>query len=268
MPKWLLVVLLALVAGWWLWPAQEPQIEPSSPPEPEEVVLTPQPQPILRQPEPEPVLAEPAPQPETPSPAEAAPQPELLPVAESLDNSDSPLRAVAAKLAPAFGRWLLPEHQLRKWVLAVDLLADGKLPKRYRPISYNMAPFAVKSVDKQYLSSDKNQHRADALIAALVAIEPERLLPYYRAWYPLLAQAYAEQGKGRDFDARLRAAMDQVLAVPPAPKNARLLRPSVFYRYADAELEARSDVEKLLWRLGDENREKLQAWLKVLRQEL
>jgi hypothetical protein len=268
MTKWLALVVVVGTVAWWYW--QQSAVE-----QPVEIELI-EAVTVAAEPESQPIIRTPVvPEPEPPAGAveseseQAVPARDpLLALPAGLDDSDSALRAVAAELAPAFSRWLLPEHQLRKWVLAVDLLADGKLPKRYRPISYNLKPFAVKSSDKGLIAGENNGKRADALVTALTAIDSELLLRYYRAWLPLLEQAYAEQGKPDQFEQRLIAAMDRVLAVPVAPQQALLQRPSVLYKYADESLEASSDVEKLLWRMGDNNRQKLQVWLKPLRQAL
>jgi hypothetical protein len=61
----------------------------------------------------------------------------------SLEDSDVQVREVVLDLAPAMASWLLPEEQIRKWVLLVDLMAEGKLPRRYRPLNYPMASFKV-----------------------------------------------------------------------------------------------------------------------------
>ena len=51
----------------------------------------------------------------------------------SLEGSDVQVKEAVLDFAPAMASWLLPDQQIRKWVLLVDLMAEGKLPRRYRP---------------------------------------------------------------------------------------------------------------------------------------
>jgi hypothetical protein len=171
-------------------------------------------------------------------------------------------------LAPAMASWLIPEEQVRKWVLTVDLMAEGKLPRRYRPLNYPMAAFKVDEKAGALVSDPLNYERANILLDQVLAIEPARLASYYRQWQPLLDEAYRELGKPGTFDQRLRMAIKQVLAVKPRGEQASLKRPGVFYQYADPELEKSPELDRLLWRLGDDNTQRLQAYLQKLNTEL
>jgi len=102
----------------------------------------------------------------------------------------------------------------------------------------------------------------------LVAIEPARRARYYREWQPLLEKAYRELGKPGSFDQRLRGAIERVLAVKPLQQQADLKRPGVFYQYDNPMLEKSSDLNRLMWRLGEANTQRLQAYLKKLSAEL
>lgn len=219
------------------------------------------PQPVLRK-QPDPV-AEPAPiaMPEPPP----APEPVLIEAPATLDGSDEVVLEAVADLSSKLGQWLLPREQIRKWVLAADIVAEGKLPKRYRPIDYPIGKFKTINTGKTLVLDTDNYQRSNALITTLIAIEPAKLARYYQQWLPLLEKAYREQGKPDTFDNRFKQAISQVLAVNPQTETPALIHPSVLYKYADEQLEKASDIEKLLWRMGPDNAEKLQDYLREVR---
>ena len=150
----------------------------------------------------------------------------------------------------------------------VDLMAEGKLPRQYRPINYPMALFKVDEDSGVLVADPVNYDRANLLLDQLIAIEPARLARYYREWQPLLEKAYRELGKPGSFDQRLRGAIERVLAVKPLQQQADLKRPGVFYQYDNPMLEKSSDLNRLMWRLGEANTQRLQAYLKKLSAEL
>ncbi|HUH37725.1 MAG TPA: DUF3014 domain-containing protein [Spongiibacteraceae bacterium] len=214
----------------------------------------------------------PDPTPQAPAPApsydesEAAPV-DPVPVAESLQNSDATWRDAAERLLPdvPIGEWLAPEQQLRRWTALVEQMAEGQIAAKHRPLNYTIAPFAV-DADKR--ASAANYTRTTVLVNSLTAIPPERAARYYRAWQDLFEDAYRDLGKPGSFDGRLEDAIENILAADPPPTDARLEQPSVFYRYADPELEKQSALTKALWRLGPENQAKVQAWVKELAEAL
>lgn len=187
----------------------------------------------------------------------------------TLDESDEPVRSAAADLATRLAAWVTPEEQVRKWVLLVDMAADGKVPARNRPLNYPMATFKASETDEeQYRFDTANYGRTGELVEVLVNIPPQKVADYYRVWHPLLQQAYAELGKPDSFDERLRLAIERVLAAQPLPAPPELERPNVFYTYADPAREKASDLDKLLWRLGPDNTQRLQNYLREVQSHL
>ncbi|WP_439134116.1 DUF3014 domain-containing protein, partial [Pseudomaricurvus sp.] len=154
----------------------------------------------------------------------------------------------------------------RKWVLAVDLLAEGKLPLRHKPLDYPMPSFAVESLnDDEFVSEDSNAERMNQLINAVTTIPPKTLGRYYQSWLPLLEEAYGELGKEDDFNERVDEAVERILAAKDIDDDEKLVQPHVFYEFEDKSLEQKTALDKALWRMGKENREKLQAYLKELK---
>jgi len=215
---------------------------------------------------------EPSPQPEPveviEEPVDALPP--IIATPLTLEQSDARVLLAVADFSPKLAQWLLPEEQLRKWVLAVDLMADGKLPKRYRPLDYPMARFVVTQQGLETVANKDNMLRMSTIIKTVTSIDPKILARYYHQWLPILEAAYSEQGKPDTFDQRFRQTISRILGAEPLSEidNIALSRPSVLYRYTDPNLEQASDVEKLLWRMGPDNSEQLQYFLRELRYEL
>lgn len=260
-----LVVLCALAGAAiytvFLKPTPEQPAETVEQPSPK-----PQPQPIVRDPELENNLeSEPAVAANEPLPDDIEP---LIDPPTQLDNSDTVVLQVINDIAPKLSTWLLPEQQVRKWVLAIDLLANGELPKKYPPLNFPMAPFKIEQNDKKMTTGNSNFSRAKPLITAITAVDPKLAARYYQHWLPTLEMAYREQGKPGSFDARLREAIDNVLSVEPLSQPATLHQPHVFYQYKDPELEQRTDLNKLMWRMGPENTALVQDYLKQLKKHL
>jgi hypothetical protein len=196
------------------------------------------------------------------------PGPKLVEPPTTLDNSDSQFLLAIADLAPALGQWLVPKEQLRKWVMTVDLLADGKLPKRYRPVDFPMEKFAAESNGETQLLSDKNFQRMQPIVNTVIAMDPSKLANYYKSWLPILEKAYSELGEKGTFDQRVLTAIDQVLKGEQLDSPPILARPSVLFQYASESLENSSDIEKILWRMGPENSGKVQLFLRDFRAQL
>ncbi len=254
MSRKIMVVLAVLVAV--LAVGKYLQTDVATPPPDVEEALPPQqaPQPVVRD---EPTAA-------ADDEAVAVEQPPL----PALVDSDEPAREAAGELSQKLVAWLTPQEQVRKWVVAIDLAADGALPGKNRPLAYPVGAFKVTGSEGDYRPDPANHGRTTELVDTLTAIPPARAAAFYRHWQPLFDEAYRELGKPGSFDARLRQAIERAIAVEPLRGEPVLVRPSVFYRYADPQLERASDIEKLLWRMGPDNGAKLQRWLAEFRDAL
>ena len=62
--------------------------------------------------------------------------------------------------------------------------------------------------------------------------------------------------------------LGEIRSVGEPPMGATLVRPHIFYQYADPELEAASPLTKWMWRLGPENMLELQDFARNLSAEL
>lgn len=195
---------------------------------------------------------------------------ELAPVAPpaGLDDSDAQVNRAVEEMSPPLLAWLTPDEQIRKWVSMVANLSDGELINTHRPVSYSMGRFKVKKQGERLSMSSANFKRAKDLIAGLTAVPPQKLAAYYRQWSPVLEDAYTELGMEGNFHGHFVALIDQSLAVPLLSKPPTLEQPHVLYTYADEEMEAAPDLNKLMWRLGPDNMAELQGYLLELKTAL
>jgi hypothetical protein len=198
----------------------------------------------------------------------AAPVDQKIKAPIYLEESDIKVMLAVADLSADLAQWLTPQEQIRKWVLFVDNAANGDLIAKHRPWQYSIKPLAVTNIgNKEYLAPS-NYKRAKLLIDIALAMPPAKLAGYYYSWLPLLEKAYRELGKKGSFDTRFKHAIDNVLAAKNLPVEPELNRSSVMYRYQDNSLEAASDIDKLMWRLGFENTNNIQKFLRDLKSRM
>jgi hypothetical protein len=101
------------------------------------------------------------------------------------------------------------------------------------------------------------------------AIDAKKLVAVYVHFYPLFQQAYRELGYPNGyFNDRLVEVIDNLLAAPDTREPVRVVRPKVFYEFAEPELEALPAGQKILIRIGAANASRIKAKLREIRGEL
>lgn len=200
---------------------------------------------------------------------EGGPQP--LP---SLDQSDTPLRNAFREMygASSVAEHLAPERIIRRIVITVDNLSREKLAIQMRPIKPLSGAVVVDgdadNAESVTLSA-ANYARYRPLMQLLRNTDTEKLSALYFRLYPLFQQAYEELGyPGKYFNDRLVETIDHLLQTPEPTGEIRLVRPKVFFEFADPELESRSAGQKLLIRMGPENAALVKEKLRALRTQV
>lgn len=172
---------------------------------------------------------------------------------------------------------LVSEELIRKFVLAVNGIQEGKVVYDYRPVVSPQPPLVVESfnvmVDGNEVSQDridnKNFARYEPYVHALALVDADATVNLYKRYYPLLEEAFRELGlKKKNFHSVLIGAIDNILAAPDIQGDLLLLRPKVFYQYADPALEKLPQTHKLMLRMGPENARSVKASLRQLRTRL
>ncbi len=213
----------------------------------------------------EPVAAKPAPAPEAPPPAATGNAAAALP---ALADSDTAFNEALLALpgAQSLSNLLRSENMIRHLVATVDNLPRHKLAVELRPLEPTGGSLQVTGGDLQATLDDRNGARYASVIAILEQLDMHEVNGLYRHYYPLFQRAYEDLGyPQKSFNGRLLAAIDDMLATPNPARPLALVRPKVFWEYADPSLEARSAGQKLLLRLGPENQAIVERKLRELR---
>ncbi|HEX4870927.1 MAG TPA: DUF3014 domain-containing protein [Nevskiaceae bacterium] len=220
-----------------------------------------------------PVAAPPA---ETPAPPAAA-DPVLHPVPEPAADSaaqgqpDESFNDALRRLLGArpYESFLIPDALVRRLVITVDQLPRERVNSQLRPVRRTPGDFLVVEEGGRLLVSPANQDRYDEAMQALAALDLPLMAQLYFRYYPLFQQAYTDMGNGgRHFNDRLVEVIDHLLTTPEPPLVIELVRPRVYYEYADPNLESASAGRKLLLRLGAEHRETVKQALSSFRAEI
>ncbi|MGH8296653.1 MAG: DUF3014 domain-containing protein [Steroidobacteraceae bacterium] len=207
-----------------------------------------------------------------PAPAIAHPIP---PAAEQtqkplppLDQSDPVTRDSLIGLLgePAVAKFLVSHHIIRDMVVTVDNLPRRKVAAELRPIKPTPGETIVATQGGSTVLSQQNYARYAPLIEAVRSLDPKALAAVYFRLYPLFQQAYESLGyPGKYFNDRLVQAIDSLLATPDVQGPIELVRPKVFYQFADPRLEALPAGQKLLIRMGPQNARIIKAKLQEFR---
>jgi hypothetical protein len=182
-----------------------------------------------------------------------------------LDASDEAVRRLVAALSsrPELARWLVGEHLVRRFVAAVDNVAEGAHPRAHLPVRAPSSPFAVEQERGGVVLAESSQRRYDPWIELFESVDPEGSARLYHQLKPLVDRAYQDLGyPGRQFDDVLVAAIGHLLATPSPPARAALERKVSTYRWADPRLEGLSPAQRQLMRTGPGNVERVQSHLR------
>ena len=252
-----IVVAVALVIvagglGFYLWNGREP---PPLPPPPTPRVEAPAPAP--------PAVPE---GPVNPLPATAPAEKPLPP----LKQSDDAVRAdLTAALPPSAMERLVLEGFIHRVVATVDNLPREQYAQRLSPVVAVPGWPKVSGRDDTLAWSTENEARYAPYMAALDAVDTNRLVDFYLRYYPLFQEAYVELGYPNGyFNDRLVAVIDHLLGAPTVSGAIPLTQPKVLYEFANPELQRLSSGRKVLVRIGAANEEKVKAKLRAIRAKI
>ncbi len=198
-------------------------------------------------------------------PLEKEPTEQPLP---ELKASDGPVAAALSALVglDAFGQLFLSENLVRNIVATVDNLPSEKVSQRMNPVRSVPGVPATTGKGEALALAPANAARYAPYIRLAESVSTDRLVAFYRRHYPLFQQAYVELGYPNGyFNDRLVEAIDHLLATVEPTGPIRLTQPKVLYEFADPALEDLSAGQKVMLRIGKENRERVKAKLREIR---
>lgn len=221
-----------------------------------------------------PQIAAPAPAPELPvhyplpKEADTGTKPQPLP---SVQESDHALTEALTHLLgrKAVVEFFYPQKIVRHIVATIDNLPRHTLSTQVLPVKPLESKFLTSSDGQNLMIAPENYARYTPYVHAMEMTDTKKLVAVYVHFYPLFQQAYHDLGyPDGDFNDRLVAVIDHLLATPDISGPVHLVQPKVLYQYADAELENASAGRKILFRMGPENAAKVKAKLRAIRKEL
>ncbi len=209
----------------------------------------------------------------TPAPRVTQPPPPVVEAAPAatlpaLAASDAPFKEALLALPGTQGldSLLRPENMIRHLVATVDNLPRHKLAVELRPLEPTAGSLQVSGGDLQANLDEHNGTRYAPVMAILGTLDMHALNDLYRHYYPLFQRAYEDLGyPQKSFNDRLLAVIDHLLETPHPARPLALVRPKVFWEFADPALEARSAGQKLMLRLGSANQAVAESKLRELR---
>ncbi len=209
-----------------------------------------------------------------PTPPPAAVEPEPPPPAfepPPLDASDEVVRELVGHLSdhPRLAAWLVPENLVRRFVAAVDNVANGESPRPHVAVLGPEDTFQAGESGGKLVADAAGYERYNILTQVFVSADTSDTADLYDQLEPLFDEAYAELGyPDSGFAQALGRAIDHLLAVPVPAASPELEHRVLSYRYADPALEDLSPAQKHLLRMGPENIRRIQAKLITLKTAL
>ena len=235
----------------------EPKIEETAPVEP------------VAQQEPIAEVEESAAQPAVTAPTEEEAEPAVkFPL---LNESDALALASAQQLStlPEYTSLLSKQEMIRNFVVFIDNFSRGELVLKFSPLTKPDEPFSIVKVEQKMYLNTESYNRYNIYAEIINSIDIESAVSQYRTLKPLFDEAYQELGYPEaEFTDRLNDAIELILATPVISEPIALVAPSAMYKFADPELEALPDAQKLLMRMGPDNILILKAKLQLFQQAL
>lgn len=192
--------------------------------------------------------------------------PEPLP---ALDESDETLEQAIIGLITEerFRRLFISKSLIRHIVVTVDNMTAEKLPQKFKFNEKLSGRFLVNKESEEIAYIDtQNYQRYTPFVVLTDLIDTRDLVSIYVRYYKLFQEAYEDLGfPNRYFNDRLVEVIDHLLSAPEVKGPIKLVRPKVFYNFADPELEALSAGQKIMVRMGVDNARKVKAKLRELR---
>jgi hypothetical protein len=234
--RWIIggAVVVALAIGAWFWLKREPA--PEAPPAPPSAAAEP-----------------------------AIKNPIVTP--DDIDPNLSATEQVATLIGtPRFESHFVPDDFVKKMVATIDSLARSDVAARMNPAKPPAGKFTTAGEGDAIVLGAANYARYAPWIELVDSLDAQATVALYKRLYPQFQAAYENLGSpDAYFNDRVVEVIDHLLSAPEAPATIALVRPNVFYEFADPKLEAESSGRKLLLRMGPGNAARVKAKLREIR---
>jgi hypothetical protein len=185
----------------------------------------------------------------------------------ALDQSDDYVRANLQGLSaqPLFAAWLRMNGLIRRFVAAVDNIANGLSPRPQLEFLGPDKAFSVVKKGRRLQIDPASYARYDHIGDVVSSLDAASCVKAYRSLKPLIRDAYRELGyPTQDFQDTLVRAVEELLQVPVVRSPITVEKQVLTYVIPDRTLEELSPPQKHLLRMGPENVEIIQSKLREL----
>jgi hypothetical protein len=181
-----------------------------------------------------------------------------------LDETDSLVREMVRALSshPRVAAWLATPGLIRNFTLVVENISNGQTPARHLRVLRPPGPFRILERDGTMVVDPRSYRRYDELAGAVESLDTQGSVELYRMLRPRIEEAYRELGHQEPFDEALEAAIIMLLETPIPDGEVRLQSAGALYRYDAESLEALTDAQKQLLRMGPRSVGRVQAKLR------
>jgi hypothetical protein len=247
----------------------EPAVEPEPESEPE-----PEPAPISGAPQ---FTEDPSIDPGTPVSAEM----DEMPLPMLADSDPVVLENLEQLLGePAVMRYVVSDNVISRIVATVDTLGSRKIPGVVQVVNGPETPFLASpntvpdriirneegDVIPQFIIDPATYERYTPYIELLEAVDAAEWVSIYRDYYPLFLEAYRQMGYAQgNFNDRMIAIVDELLATPSVSDPVELLKPEAYFLFTDPDLEALTAGQKIMLRMGSQNAMRVKEKLREIR---
>ena len=184
-----------------------------------------------------------------------------------LDKSDESVRKLIGDLSsnPTFSQWLKTKELIRKFVAAVDNIANGQSPRPQMDFFNLAGPFKVTVKDGKTILDPAGYDRYNIAADVFDSVSTAGCARLYAGFKSLFQQAYRELGYPKeDFHQTLLRAIVEVLKTPVVEGPIVLEKKIMSFAMVDPKLEELNPAQKHLLRMGPENLQLIQAKLREL----
>lgn len=197
------------------------------------------------------------------SPLGTSPFPADVP---ALEASDAFVRTWVPRLSshPRIAAWLTTDGLIRNFVTVVFNIAEGGSPAGRLPVLKPVRNFQVVERGDRLFIDPRGYERYTDLAAAFASLDPAAAAQLYSTLKPRLEEAGAELGGSGSFDATLERAIVSLLHTPVSDRPLAVEPWGIGYRFVDPKLEALTEAQKHLLRLGPSNGRLVQRQLRDL----
>jgi hypothetical protein len=184
-----------------------------------------------------------------------------------LDKSDDLVRQLAKEISshPRIAQWLQSQDLIRRFVAAVDNIANGLSPRVHIDFFVPPGQFAAVKKGDILIADPEGYSRYYTVADVFVSLDSQQCVSLFRALKPLCQEAYRDLGyPDQDFEQTILRAIVELLETPVVEGVIVLEKAVLNYVILDPELEGLSDAQKHLLRMGPENVGAIQAKLKEM----